>query len=79
VSQLFRWRRQLCERRPGPPAFARVRVASVAASTVTARPATPSGAIEIELASGTRVRITGTVDADTVSATLDALARVDRR
>lgn len=75
VSQLFRWRRQLCERRAGPPAFARVRVAASPAP----RPEMSLGAIEIELAGGTRVRITGTVDGDTVSATLGALARVDRR
>jgi transposase len=69
VSQLFRWRKELCERQPAVPAFAAVAVAAPAAS----------GTIEIELVNGTRVRITGSMDGATLSATLGALAAAKRR
>ena len=39
----------------------------------------PVGVIEIELAGGTRLRITGAVDAATVSAAVGALAAKERR
>jgi transposase len=39
----------------------------------------PMGVIEIELAGGTRLRITGAVDAATVSAAVGALAAKERR
>jgi len=39
----------------------------------------PVGLIEIELAAGTRVRISGAVDAATVSAAVKALAGAERR
>jgi transposase len=58
-SQLYRWRRD----HVGPrPTFAPVTVAPA-----------PVGMIEIDLARGARVRITGAVDAATVSATITAL------
>jgi transposase len=39
----------------------------------------PSGVIEIEFASGARLRITGSVDAATLSAAVAALAQGERR
>jgi transposase len=69
VSQLFRWRQQLCNRGAE---------AGFAAVTVTA-PAVPAGVIEVEFATGTRLRIGGPIDATTVSAAITALARSERR
>jgi transposase len=69
VSQLFRWRQELCERE-ATPRFAAVHVAS---------PATPAGVIEVDFASGARLRIGGPIDAATVSAAISALARNERR
>src|SRR3954449_11104066 len=55
VSQLFRWRQQLCDR-GAAPAFA----------TVTVAPqALPGGVIEVEFATGARLRIGGPIDAVT--------------
>jgi transposase len=77
-SQLFRWRRQLCALRVAP-GFAVVAVAPQAAPmSQPMLPAAP-GVIEIEFAREVRVRITGTVDAMTVSATLAAVANGERR
>lgn len=77
TSQLFRWRRELC----GPPqtaaAFAAVAVTAEPVST-PALPVTP-GVIDIEFAAGGRMRITGMVDAATVSATIRALVTPGRR
>jgi hypothetical protein len=39
----------------------------------------PSGVIEVELATGARLRIGGPIDAATVSAAITALARSERR
>ena len=64
VSQLFRWRRRMCER--SAPVFAAVTVAPAASS---------SSVIEVELATGARLRIAGPVDAATVSVAISALAR----
>jgi transposase len=61
-SQLYRWRRELCDHVGPRPTFAPVTVAPA-----------PVGMIEIDLARGARVRITGAVDAATVSATITAL------
>ena len=66
-SQLYGWRRQLCER--APAGFAAVRIAPG-----TSRAAAGPGTIEIEFAAGARIRITGAVDAATVTAAVDALA-----
>jgi transposase len=70
VSQLFRWRQELCARDGAPAQFAAVRVAP---------PALPGGVIEIELASGARLRICGPIDAATASAAITALSRSERR
>ena len=69
VSQLFRWRQQLCTHGVGP-GFAAVAVAA---------PSVPSGVIEVEFTTGARLRIGGPIDAATVSAAITALARSKRR
>jgi len=76
VSQLFRWRQELCKQEEVPSAFAAVTVSPepVAAPTLPA-----SGAIEIEFASGARLRIVGTVDPAAVSAAIAALVSGERR
>ena len=78
VSQLFRWRQELCQRDEAAAAtFAAVTVSPEPVSA-PALPA-PSGVIEIEFANGARVRITGSVDAGTISAAVAALAQGERR
>jgi transposase len=78
VSQLFRWRQELCQRDEAPAAtFAAVTVSPESISA-PALPA-PSGVIEIEFASGARLRISGSVDAGTISAAVASLAQGERR
>ena len=89
TSQLFRWRQQLCERTRIPAVFNPVTVAPEAAATSS--PSTPlpertgsasaeaPGVIEIEFATGGRMRICGSVAASTVSALMKALAKGKRR
>jgi transposase len=81
VSQLFRWRQQLCERVQIPAAFNPVSIAAEPAPAPAVVPAEsePGGTIEIEFAAGGRMRITGPVDARTVSALMKALAKGERR
>ena len=76
-SQLSQWRRSF---RPERKDVADPQIGFVPAMVV-AEPAAPvpanmaaSGVIEIELASGVRMRITGAVDAGTLSAAVAALA-----
>jgi transposase len=78
TSQLFRWRQQLCERAQIPAAFNPI---AIATEPGTASPPSPAraGVIEIEFATGGRMRITGPVDASTVSALMRALAKTRRR
>jgi transposase len=82
TSQLFRWRQQLCKRTPAPVAFNPVAVAPMQEAAALPLP-TPSpeqaGTVEIEFATGGRMRITGSVDSSTVSALLKALAKTKRR
>jgi transposase len=77
VSQLFRWRQELCPRGEAPATFAAVTVSPERVS-VPALPGAP-GVIEIEFASGARLRITGAVDGATLSAAVAALAQGERR
>jgi transposase len=73
ASQLYRWRQELCGPARAAPGFAAVTIGpepGVSASPVVA---TSYGLIEIELATGARVRISGAVDAATVSAAIAAL------
>jgi transposase len=72
-SQLYGWRRQL--RAQSPAGFAPVRLSPEAASAVMAG----GGTIEIELASGARLRVTGSVDRATLMAAIAALADGRRR
>ena len=70
VSQLFRWRQELCERAPAAPVF----------SPVAVVPGPPmSGTIEIEFASGTRMRLMGPVEASSVKAMVAVLAKARPR
>jgi transposase len=81
TSQLFRWRQQLCERVQIPAAFNPVAIAAEPAPASQTVPAVPelAGTIEIEFSTGGRMRITGPVDARTVSALMKALAQGKRR
>ena len=72
-GQLYGWRRQL--RAQSQIGFARVRIASGSAPADLAG----LGAIEIEFATGARMRITGAVDTATLTAAVAALAEGRRR
>jgi transposase len=72
-GQLYGWRRQLRAR--AGIGFAPVQIAAALAGGGAAG----HGAIEVEFASGARMRITGAVDAATVTAAVAALARTGAR
>ena len=74
TSQLFRWRQQLCGRAAASVGFSPVTIVPDAGGTLAA--AKPL--IEIDFASGARVRITGAADPVTVSALIAALAKMTR-
>jgi transposase len=82
TSQLFRWRQQLCERAQPPATFNPVTIA-VEPGAVALPPSIGSaeraGTVEIEFATGGRMRISGAVDAATVSALVKALLKSKRR
>ena len=69
--------RELCRREEAPSTFAAVTMSPEPVS-MPALPV-PPGAIEIEFANGARLRITGAVEAGTISATIAALAQGERR
>ena len=71
-SQLYGWRRQLLRRSPRA-SFAAVRIAAEPA------PSGLVGLIEVELANGSRIRITGAVDPATLTTTIATLAGGGRR
>jgi len=79
TSQLFRWRQQLCERVQVPAAFNPVAITPAPEAASPAPVAERAGVIEIEFASGGRMRISGPVDAPTVTALMKALAKGKRR
>ena len=79
VSQLFRWRQQLCEWSQVPAAFNPVAITPEPESALAPAVAERAGVIEIEFATGDRIRITGPVDAPTVTALMKALAKGKRR
>jgi transposase len=79
TSQLFRWRQQLCERVQVPAAFNPVAITPEPEAASSAPVAERAGVIEIEFAAGGRMRITGAVDAPTVAALMNALAKGKRR
>jgi transposase len=77
TSQLFTWRKQLRiglepVTAPSVAGFAAVAIAPTTVSPVD--DTVPSGLIEIELAGGARVRISGAPDPGVVAAALRALA-----
>ncbi|VIO69143.1 hypothetical protein CI1B_32980 [Bradyrhizobium ivorense] len=85
VSQLFRWRKELCEHGEtsvapfvpveiGPSVPARD-VTEVRSTTASARRRKGQGIIEIDLGSGHRIRVDGDVDGDALRRVLDALVR----
>ncbi len=85
-SQLFRWRQQLCERAQIPTVFKSVTITPEAAAATPPLPERTGsasleapGMIEIEFATGGRMRISGSVAASTVSALMKALAKGKRR
>jgi transposase len=77
TSQLFRWRQQLCGAAPAAAVFSPVAIAP-GPGAATALPTTP-GAIEVEFATGARMRITGPVEASTVRVMVAVLAKAKRR
>jgi transposase len=77
-SQLYGWRRQLCARRGSSADFAAVRIVPELAPQAGLA-AVASGVIEVEFASGTRLRIAGAADPATVSALIGALTAGRRR
>jgi transposase len=79
TSQLFRWRQELCLPTSALPAFSPVAVLPELASSSPPASLPPVGMIEIELPAGGRMRITGLVEAATVSALMKALTKGKRR
>jgi transposase len=79
TSQLFRWRRQLCGPAQSPAVFSPVAITAGPEAVLTAAAPATGSAIEIELATGGRMRITGPLDRSTVSALIKALTRTKRR
>ena len=80
VSQLFRWRKQLCERvAPSAAALIPVEVVLSPLPTPVETSATPvrsrrrAGMIEIGLSGGRRVRVDRDVDGEALRRVLDAL------
>ena len=78
TSQLFTWRKRLRAEAgfpppaPGVPGFAAVAIAP--APPPAGEAGAPPGLIEVELAGGDRVRITGAADPAVVAAALRTLA-----
>ena len=77
VSQLFRWRQQLCGAERAAPRFAPVAVVP-GPSARPVLPRTPE-TIEIEFGRGVRMRIIGACDASIVKVMVGALAKIGRR
>jgi transposase len=82
-SQLFAWRKlyrvgseieRTVPALPSVPGFAAVEIAPATPPSVANVVPAPSGLIEIELAGGNRVRLSGAVDPAVVAAALRALA-----
>ena len=78
-SQLFRWRQQLCERVQVPAAFNPIAITPEPEAASPGPGAERAGVIEIEFATGGRMRITGAVEASMVTALMKALAKGKRR
>jgi transposase len=74
-SQLYGWRRQLCRPAQQAPAFAAVQVTAEPSPASVSAP----GMIEIEFANGSRMRVSGVIDAPALAAMVTTLASVGRR
>jgi transposase len=74
-SQLYGWRRQLLRRSQPGASLAAVRIS--AEPVLAGLPA--AGLIEVEFANGSRMRISGAVDAATLTTTIATLASGGRR
>lgn len=74
-GRLYGWRRQLLRRTQPAARFAAVRI--VAGPVPAGLPA--AGLIEVEFANGSRMRLSGAVDAATLTTTLATLAGGGRR
>lgn len=79
TSQLFRWRQQLCERVQVSATFSPVAVTPDPEAASAVPEAERAGVIEIEFATGGRMRITGAVEPPLVAALMKALAKGKRR
>ena len=84
TSQLFRWRQELCRSsQSAPEKFSAVTIAAAPAEPAVPVPAAPppsaSSVVEIEFASGARMRISGAVDPSMASAMIAALTKTKRR
>jgi transposase len=80
VSQLFRWRQELCSRSPSVLAgsvFSPVAIVPEPGAAAAFGAAHP--AVEIEFTSGARLRLLAPVDGRTVKAIIAALAKDRRR
>jgi hypothetical protein len=77
-SQLFRWRQQLCERSQVPAAFNPVAITAEPEAEPLPAVGERAGVIEIEFATGGRMRITGPVDAPTVAVLMKGRERCSR-
>jgi transposase len=73
ASQLYRWRQELCGPARAAAGFAAVTIAAEPNGVRSPTLAPSGGLIEIEFASGARLRISGAVDPATVSAAITAL------
>jgi transposase len=78
TSQLFRWRQQLCERAQVPARFNPVAI-SPEPGAGSPPPPERDSEIEIEFATGGRMRITGPLEVSTVKALIAVLAKSKRR
>ena len=86
VSQLFRWRKELCKHDDtsiaplvpveiGPSVPPREVAEAPLPTTAAVRRRKSQGIIEIDLGSGHRIRVDGDVDGDALRRVLDALVR----
>ena len=76
-SQLFRWRQELCLP-AAAPSFSPVAVLPEPGAALPERSPVTGGIIELDFGTGGRMRITGPVEASTVSALIKSLAKTRR-